>query len=407
MSTPQPEHIETVIIGAGQAGLAAGYGLQRKRRSFVILDSESRIGDGWRHQWDSLRLFTPAWADALPGKPFPAPAWSYPTKEEFADYLESYAAELALPVRLGTHVVRLQAAGAPGVTGQAGTGGYLVTTDRGQIHADNVVVATGTFGRAAAVPGFADQLDPGIVQLHSSEYRRPSDLPPGLVLVVGASHSGCDIAYELAATHPTILAGRDLGQIPVPFDSRRFRLVFPLVLFAFAHVLTRRTPIGRKEMEEIRFHGGFRLRIQAKDLEERGVDWVQDRVTGVKDGKPVVEGRGAVDVATVIWCTGFRQTFGWIDLDILDDHGWPRELRGVVDEAPGLYFMGLGFQSAASSMMIHGAGRDAAHVVRHILTRGQVPTEYRRETEQPWASTSWQPDARPTRAGNGKRHANI
>ena len=161
MSTPQPEHIETVIIGAGQAGLATGYRLQRKRRSFVILDSESRIGDGWRHQWDSLRLFTPAWADALPGKPFPAPAWSYPTKEEFADYLESYAAELALPVRLGTHVVRLQAAGAPGVTGQAGTGGDLVTTDRGQIHADNVVVATGTFGRAAAVPGFADQLDPG------------------------------------------------------------------------------------------------------------------------------------------------------------------------------------------------------------------------------------------------------
>ena len=273
MSTPQPEHIETVIIGAGQAGLVTGYRLQRRGRPFVILDSESRVGDGWRHQWDSLRLFTPAWADALPGKPFPASAWTYPSKEEFADYLESYAAELALPVRLSTRVVRLQAKGAPDVSHDGATRGYVVTTDRGRIHADNVVVATGTFGRTAAVPGFADQLDPAIVQLHSSEYRRPGQLPPGPVLVVGASHSGCDIAYELAATHPTILAGRDLGQIPVPFDSRRFRLVFPLVLFAFAHVLTRRTPVGRKEMDEIRFHGGFRLRVQTKDLEQRGVDW--------------------------------------------------------------------------------------------------------------------------------------
>ena len=407
MPTPQPEHIETVIIGAGQAGLATGYRLQRKGRPFVILDSESRVGDGWRHQWDSLRLFTPAWTDALPGKPFPAPAWSYPTKEEFADYLESYAADLALPVRLGTRVVRLQAAGAPGVSGRAPSSGYVVTTDHGQIRADNVVVATGTFGRTAAVPGFADQLDPSILQLHSSEYRRAGQLPPGPVLVVGAAHSGCDIAYELAATHPTILAGRDLGQIPVPFDSRRFRLVFPLVLFAFAHVLTRRTPAGRKEMEEIRFHGGFRLRVQSKDLADRGVDWVQDRVTGVEDGRPVVEGRGSVDVATVIWCTGFRQTFGWIDLDILDDRGWPRELRGVVDAAPGLYFMGLGFQSSARSMMIRGAGPDSAHVVRHILTRRPDVTEYRRETEQTWASTSWQPDGRATRAGSGRRHASI
>ena len=134
------------------------------------------------------------------------------------------------------------------------------------------------------MPDFADQLDPAIVQLHSSEYRRPGQLPPGPVLVVGASHSGCDIAYELAATHATILAGRDLGQIP-PFDSRRFRLVFPLVLFAFAHVLTRRTPIGRKEMNEIRFTAAS-AQVQTKDLEERGVDWVKDRVTGVEDADP-------------------------------------------------------------------------------------------------------------------------
>jgi putative flavoprotein involved in K+ transport len=360
MHTEHTQHIETVIIGAGQAGLATGYHLQRRERPFVILDSESRVGDGWRQQWDSLRLFSPAWADALPGTPFPAAAWSMPTKDEFADYLEAYAAEHRLPVRLGTRVARLAPA-------DRGASGYVVTTDSGQISADNVVIATGTFGRTPLIPDFADQLDPGIVQLHSSEYRRPGDLPPGPVLVVGASHSGCDIAYEVAETHPTVLAGRDTGQIPVSFTSPLLKVVFPTMLFAFGHVLTRRTPLGRKKLEHFRFNGGPRLRVQTMDLADRGVDWVKDRVTGVEDGKPVVGHRGAIDVRTVIWCTGFRQQYGWVDLDVFDERGWPRELGGVVDEAPGLYFMGLGFQSSARSMLIHGAGYDAAHVAKQIL----------------------------------------
>ena len=359
------QHIETVIIGAGQAGLATGYHLQRRQRPFVILDSERRVGDGWRQQWDSLRLFSPAFVDGLPGLPFPAPAWSYPTKDEFADYLEAYAVHFRLPVRLTTRVERVAAANGS----RAGSARYLVTTDAGEITADNVVIATGTFGRTPLVPGFADQLDPSILQLHSSEYRRPSQLPPGTVLVVGASHSGCDIAYEVAATHPTILAGRDTGQIPVPFNSPLLKVVFPTMLFAFGHVLTRRSPIGRKQLEHFRFGGGPRLRVQTKDLEGRGVDWVRDRVTGVEDGRPVVGERARVDVRTVIWCTGFRQQFGWVDLDVFDDHGWPRELGGVVDQAPGLYFMGLGFQSSARSMLIHGAGYDAAHVAGQIVKR--------------------------------------
>jgi putative flavoprotein involved in K+ transport len=189
------------------------------------------------------------------------------------------------------------------------------------------------------------------------------------VLVVGASHSGCDIAYELAASHPTTLAGRDTGQIPVPFSSPLLKIVFPTMLFAFGHVLTRRTPIGRKQMEHFRFGGGPRLRIQTKDLQDRGVDWVRGRVTGVEDGRPVIAERGAIDVPTVIWCTGFRQAFDWVDLDIFDDHGWPRELAGVVEEAPGLFFMGLGFQTSARSMLIHGAGHDAAHVAEQLAKR--------------------------------------
>ena len=374
------QHIETVIIGAGQAGLATGYHLKQKGRPFIILDSERRVGDGWRQQWDSLRLFSPAFVDALPGLPFPARPWAYPTKDEFADYLEAYAAEHGLPVRLGTRVERL----APANGTQGETARYVVTTDSGQISADNVVIATGTFGRTPLVPDFADQLDPGILQLHSSDYRRPSDLPPGPVLVVGASHSGCDIAYEVAATRPTLLAGRDTGQIPVAFTSPLLKVVFPTMLFAFGHVLTRRNPIGRKQLEHFRFGGGPRLRVQTKDLEGRGVDWARERVTGIEDGRPVVGERGPVDVRTVIWCTGFRQRFGWVDLDVFDDHGWPRELGGVVDEAPGLYFMGLGFQSSARSMLIHGASYDAAHVVGQIVRRR--PDRQHAERRQPTAA---------------------
>src|SRR5688500_15305461 len=152
--------IETVIIGAGQAGLATGYHLQRRGRPFVILDAGSRVGDNWRRQWDSLRLYSPAKYDGLPGLPFPAKPWSFPGKDDVGDYLESYAQEFDLPIRLGTRVTSLEADGA----------GYRVTTDLGTWRCDNVVVATGTFGRTPNLPAVADQLDPSILQLHSSEY---------------------------------------------------------------------------------------------------------------------------------------------------------------------------------------------------------------------------------------------
>ena len=352
------EHIETVIVGAGQAGLATGYHLQRAGRPFVILDGETRIGDGWRNQWDTLRLFSPAWADQLPGLPHPGPRWSFPTKDEFADYLESYAAHFGLPVRLGSRVTSVAAEG----------DGYVVTTGDTRIECDNVVLCTGTFGRTPHVPSFADQLDPSIRQLHSSEYRRPSQLADGTVLVVGASHSGCDIAYETAATHPTVMVGPDRGQIPVPFTSPLMMVVYPMILFGFTHILTRANPLGRKARVEFT-HGGPRLRVQERDLTQRGVDWVRGRVAGVVDGRPVLDDGRVVDAGTVVWCTGFRQMFDWVHLPAFDDDGWPREYRGVADGVPGLYFCGIQFQYAAASMVIHGVGRDAAHVARSIVSR--------------------------------------
>jgi putative flavoprotein involved in K+ transport len=357
------EHIETAIIGAGQAGLATAYHLQRRGRSCLILDGNERVGDNWRAHWDSLRLYTPARYDGLPGLPFPAPRWSYPTKDQVADYLAAYAERFELPVRTLARVDRLEAT----------DGTYVLQLGADRISADNVVVATGTFGRTPFIPDFALDLDPSIRQLHSSEYRRPEQLKPGRVLVVGASHSGTDIAYEVSATHPTMLAGRDPGQIPVRLDRWTIRLVLPVIVFLGNHVLTRRTPIGRRGLEEVRFHGLPMARVQRSDLRDRGVERVLDRVTGVQDGRPVLADGRVLDAANVVWCTGFRQVFDWIDLPIFGADGWPREMRGVVSDAPGLFFCGLAFQYSPTSTVLPGVGRDAAYVAEQIQARVGKP----------------------------------
>jgi putative flavoprotein involved in K+ transport len=353
------EHIETAIIGAGQAGLTTAYQLQRRGRRCMILDANRRVGDNWRAQWDSLRLYTPAVYDGLPGMPFPSSKWSYPSKDEVADYLAAYAERFDIPVRMSTHVNRLTAA----------NGSYVLDLGDDRIVAENVVVATGTFGRTPWIPDFALDLDPSIRQLHSSEYRRPAQLKAGPVLVVGASHSGTDIAFELAPSRPTILAGRDPGQMPIRLDHWSARLLFPVLVFMGRHVMTRRTPIGRKAMGQVRFHGAPMLRVKRSDLEARGVERVLDRVTGVQDGQPVLAGGRRLDVANVVWCTGFRQVFDWIELPIFGADGWPREMRGVVPDAPGLFFCGLAFQYAFSSTVLPGVGRDADYVAQQIDAR--------------------------------------
>jgi putative flavoprotein involved in K+ transport len=350
------DRYDVIVIGGGQAGLSTGYELKKRGMSFVILDGSERIGDAWRTRWDSLRLFTPARYCGLPGWRFPAPAWSYPTKDETADYMEAYAARFDLPVRTRTLVDGVARAG----------DGYAVTAGGRRFDADRVVVATGG-NRVPKTPAYASQLEPGILQIHSSEYRSPAQLRGGGVLVVGAGNSGAEIAREVVRTHATSLAGTPSGQIPVPHGTLRFRLAMPVVRFLGHHVLTLRTPVGRRLVGKLRHQAAPLIRVKMKHLAEAGVDLVP-RVTGERDGRPQLEDGRVMDVANVIWCTGYRLDFSWIDLPVFGGDGAPMHRRGVVESEPGLYFVGLPFQFAESSEVLPGVGRDARYVVKQIAS---------------------------------------
>jgi putative flavoprotein involved in K+ transport len=358
--TRQPERIPVVVIGGGQAGLSVGYHLARKGLDFVILEANERIGDTWRARWDSLRLFTPARFNGLDGMAFPAPPNSFPTKNEMADYLESYAAKFRLPVRTGVRVERLTRHG----------DGFRIVAGDSVIDADSVIVAMANFQKRR-VPSLARELTPSIVQLHSSEYRSPAQLRDGGVLVVGTGNSGAEIALEVARTHTTCMAGRDTGEMPFRIGTFAARLIVPILLrIVFHRVLSVTTPVGRKVRSKVIAVGGPRVRVKARDLAAAGVERT-GRVTGVHDGMPVCDEGGVRNVSNVIWCTGFQPGFSWIDIPI---HGATEPLheRGVVPGAPGLYFVGLHFLSAMSSVMIHGVGRDAARIADLAAARARA-----------------------------------
>ncbi len=348
---------ETVIVGGGQAGLAVGYHLARQDRTFAIVDGGERVGDTWRKRWDSLGLVTPARYSGLPGWPFPAPGESHPTKDGVADYIEAYAARFDLPVQTGVRVERLS---------RNGNGFELVAGNR-RLAADNVVVATGAY-QGQRVPAFAAELDPEIVQLDSTTYRNPSQLQEGGVLVVGAGQSGAEIAFDVSDSHRTWLSGKDVGQIPVSFGGLLDRLLTPPFWFLASHVLTVGTPIGRKIRPKAIRTAAPLERIRSKELAAAGIERVP-RTVGVRDGSPELEDGRVLDVANVIWCTGFRADYEWIDLPVFDDEGEPRYERGVVESQPGLYFVGRFFLYGFTSALLGGVGRDAEHIANHIAAR--------------------------------------
>ena len=353
------ERVQTVVIGAGQSGLSAGYYLSQQKLPFVILDANARVGDAWRRRWDSLRLFTPARFDALPGTRFPAPPRSFPTKDQMGDYLESYAKRFALPVHSGVKVDRVSREGRS----------YIVEAGDRRYEAEHVIVAMANY-QVPRLPAFSTQLRSDITQLHSIDYRNPAQLRPGPVLLVGAGNSGSEIAMELARTHKIIMAGRDTGHVPARIDAFVSQVVVLPLLFRviFHRVLTVNTAWGRKARAQMLSQGGPLIRVKPKDLAAAGVERVL-RVASVRDGRPVLADGRVLDVANVIWCTGFQPGFSWIDMPVFDEHGRPRQYRGVAENEPGLYFLGLHFLYSMSSSMIHGVSRDAERIAQVIARR--------------------------------------
>jgi putative flavoprotein involved in K+ transport len=375
---------DTVVVGGSQAGLAVGHYLADQRRDFVILDAGHRVGDTWRRRWDSLRLFTPARYDGLPGMPFPAPGGYYPTKDEMADYLEAYACRFDVPVGTG---VRVESLGKK-------EDRYLLVSNAGRFEAENVVVASGSL-RTPKSPAFAANLDRSIAQLHSSTYRNPAQIPAGDVLVVGAGNSGAEISVELVAAGRRVwLSGRDVGRIPF-FGSR-------LSWWIFGNVLTSESRFGRKLKEGGGGGGGTPLiRLRPKDVLRAGVVRVP-KVEGTADGRPRLEDGRVLDVNAVVWATGFGPDFAWIRLPVFGEDGHPVHHRGVVEKEPGLYFVGLPFQHTLTSALIGGVGADARYVAEHLRSRDRSRAARRRSANPaalPGDAPSWPKPSRDRSRG--------
>ena len=379
---------EVLVIGASQAGLAMAWHLRRAGVRFLVVDAGARIGHAWRSRWDSLRLFSPAEFDSLPGLPFPAPAGSYPTKDEVADYLESYAQTFGLPVRLETRVLRLQ---------RSPDGGFIAQTTTGTIAARQVVVATGSY-MTPYVPGLAGGLAPTVVQLHSQAYRRPADLPDGPVLVVGAGNSGVQLAAELAGSGravsiavgsrpymtPQRPLGRDifwwlttLGLISRPADTGSAGPSSLRGLLA-DRIWRRVLACGAA----LRKHSGAGQGTGAGAGAEIviGTSWRRLRASGVRVRPRVVSASGStvgfadgttVECAGVVWATGFRPDYSWLDVAGVVVDGQVRHVGGISD-VPGLVFLGLPWQRSRSSHFLGFVAEDAAWLAERLCAPAPV-----------------------------------
>jgi putative flavoprotein involved in K+ transport len=365
------ERFDAIVIGGGQAGLAAGYFLKQRGLRFLIIDSHQRVGDAWRMRWDSCRLFTPACYNSLPGLPFPYSARSFPTKDEMADYLEGYAVRLELPMQLGVRVESLW----------RDQDRYVLRGQERTYVADSIVVAVGS---SACTPPFAAHLDSQIRQIHSSEYGRPDQLRSGDVLVVGAGNSGADIALELAGSGRGTWLSGSISSIPVSPQSLYWYWWF---LHHRAVVDTRAWPLIKGAVQW--FQGNFidsghasvglrlgrggprpsrnrLIRVRLSDLRRAGVNMV-GRTCGVTEGLPRLDDGRLLRVANVVWCTGFKPTYSrWIRLPVFKADGQPDHVRGVGKGVPGLYFVGRPFQRSMTSDLIADMSKHTSYVISHL-----------------------------------------
>lgn len=347
------EEYHSIVVGGGQAGLAAAHFLSQAGDDYIVLDAGPGFGHSWRTRWDSLKLFTPAKFNGLPGMPFPAADFSFPSKDEAGSYLEAYAQRLNPPVRFNTKVDSLA----------RGEDGFVLGSGGRRYSARRVIVATGAY-QEPWIPTFAARLDPKVVQLHSSTYKNTDQLPQGSILVVGAGNSGAEIAVELAkAGRDVWLSGRDVGRIPA--DLLGHWLGGRPYWWVISRLLSVHTPIGRKVRSASLTKGAPVIGLTPSDVVEAGVRRVP-RVGDVSDSMPSLADGQRLPVSGVIWATGFRPNYKWIQLPIFDEHGYPRHDRGLVPGVPGLCFLGLPFQTSLSSPLLGGVGADASFIARHL-----------------------------------------
>lgn len=352
----------TLIVGAGQAGLTVGYKLRERGLPFQIVDAADEIGAVWRNRWDSLRLFTAAQYDALPGMDFPAAHDTYPGKDEVADFLRAYAAKFELPVRLNARVTSLREENV----------GYLAETDEGEFRAKNVVVATGPF-QTPRVPAIADGLAPDVRQMHSVEYRSPDGIEDGPVLVVGGGNTGFQIAKELSADHRVHVA---IGSRQTPLPQRLLRRD----LFWYLEVsgLIRKsleTRIGQRLSGRETLIGS-----SPRALRRRYGVTLHGRAVHAAGSTVSFEDGTSVDPMTVVWATGFKPDYSWIEVPVIGDDGRPRHERGTT-ESPGLYFLGLSWQYTRGSALLGWVKDDAEYIAERISSAmPALPTEPRAVT---------------------------
>jgi putative flavoprotein involved in K+ transport len=343
----------TIVVGGGQAGLAAGFYLAQKKGSFVILDENTRTGESWRKRWDSLRLFTPSQLNNLPGMNFPKPDFYFPTKDEAGDYLENYSRQFNLPVQTGIKVRNLK----------RNEAGYSLLTNVGTYQASNVIVATGAF-REPFTPVIAQKLPEHVRQLHSVNYLNPNSIPVQRVAVIGAGNSGAEIALELVRNGRTVwLLGRDVGTAQLKRFGRL--LGGRLIKWFLSRVATIDTPIGRRMRPHMLAHGTPLVRTQRKDLLREGVDF-RSRLADIQEDKLILEDGKALNTDGVVWATGYLPGYDWIDLPVFNGAGWPEHERGVATHSPGLFFVGMHFQTGFTSALLSGVGRDAKYITDHI-----------------------------------------
>jgi putative flavoprotein involved in K+ transport len=353
--SPDVHHpLDVLVIGAGQSGLALGYHLQRTDLRFALVFAAPRLGAVWRSRWKSLRLFTPAEFCSLPGLSFPAPDGTYPGKDDVAGYLETYSCTFDLPVQLSTQVRSLT---------RDGDGTFAATTDDGTIVARQVVVATGPF-QEPLMPALASNLSPTVAQMHSAAYQQPDVLPTGRVLVVGAGNSGMQIAEEVArsgrqvwlavGSRPRTVRQRPLGKDLFWWLTRTGLINKPSDTRLAARFRTRELVIG----------------VSWRSLRSAGVT-LRPRLTGA-DGTAAHFADGSrQDVDAVVWATGFRPDYDWLDIDgaVVDEA--PMHARGI-SPVPGLSFLGLPWQHTRGSALLGFVEDDAAWLAQRLVAHART-----------------------------------